>query len=168
MERNRRNENTKVRAALAAVAMLFGTVSPALAVDEQNLSAGLTGENAPLAMHGYDPVAYFTRGAPTLGSAEHAVVHAGATYYFASEAHAEQFAKNPAKYVPGFGGYCAFGVSVGKKFDADPRYWAISDGRLYLNLNAEIAKMFQANVPGAVAKAEKQWQKIEHTAVSAL
>lgn len=166
MERSARIRTLR---SLAALAMLLSLLAaPAEAVDEQNLSAGLTAENAPLAMHGYDPVAFFTRGTAALGSAEHATVHGGATYYFASDAHRKAFAKDPAKYVPAFGGYCAFGVSVGKKFDADPRYWTISEGRLYLNLNAEIAKSFQKDVPGAVAKAERRWVEIEHEAVGSL
>jgi len=156
--------------ALAAAGLLaLAAAAPAAhAVDELNLSSGLTAEGKPLAMHGYDAVAYFTRGAPTLGSAEHAVVHDGATWYFASAEHAEQFEKSPAKYAPAFGGYCAYGVSVGKKFDADPRYWAIADDTLYLNLNAQIAKAFRKDVPGAVAKAEREWQKIAHRAVGDL
>lgn len=163
------HDRTVSRNAFAVLgALLFAFAMPAAAEDEQNLSLGLTAEGKPLAMHGYDPVAYFTLGAPTLGSAAHAVVHDGATYYFVSDDHAKRFRKSPAKYAPQFGGYCAFGVSVGKKFDADPRFWAVADGRLFLNLNADIAKMFQKDVPGAVAKADGQWRKIERKAVGAL
>ena len=138
------------------------------AVDEVNLSRGLTAEGAPLALHGYDPVAYFEDDAATLGSARHALVHDGATYYFASAGHREAFEKEPARYLPAYGGYCAFGVSVGKKFDADPRYWKVENGRLYLNLNADIAREFAKDVPGTIQKAGAQWAKIERTAVTDL
>jgi len=164
-----RNRMTRITWPL--VAALFLTVvasTPALAVDEQNLTSGLSAEGSPLALHGHDPVAYFTRGVATRGTAKHAVVHEGATYYFASADHKAEFEKNPAKYTPAFGGYCAFGVSVGKKFDGSPEYWTISNDRLYLNLNADIAKQFQKDVPGAVKKAKGQWKTIEHTATEDL
>lgn len=119
-------------------------------------------------LHGHDPVAYFTTGAPTPGKAELAIVHEGAAYYFASQANRAAFEKAPSRYAPAFGGFCAYGVSVGKKFDGDPRFWKIADGRLYLNLNAEIAKAFEKDVPGAVAKAEEQWQEIAHEPVDEL
>jgi len=160
---------SSIRAGLAlALGLALLAAAPAGAVEEQNLSQGLTAEGAPLAMHGYDPVAYFTRGAATRGTAAIAHVHDGATYYFASEEHRDAFEKEPAKYAPAYGGYCAYGVSVGKKFDADPRYWKVQDGRLYLNLNADIAEAFRKDVRGAIQKADAQWAEIGSKPVSAL
>jgi YHS domain-containing protein len=154
---------------LACITLLgLACAAPALAADEVNVSAGLTAAGAPLALHGHDPVAYFTASAPTAGKAELALVHDGASYYFASEANRDAFQKNPSRYAPAFGGFCAYGVSVGKKFDGDPRFWKISGGRLYLNLNAEIARAFEKDVAGNVAKAEQQWQTIEHAPVADL
>ena len=109
-----------------------------LAHDEVNVSASLTGATKPLAIHGYDPVAYFTVGLPTTGSAKFTATHGGAAYRFASEANKAAFEKNPARYLPQFGGFCAFGVTVGRKFDGDPRVFEIVDNRLYLNLNPDI------------------------------
>lgn len=143
-------------------------VLPARAADEINASAGLTAEGSPLALHGHDPVAYFTAGAPTPGRAEFAAEHEGVTYYFASKENRDAFQKSPGRYAPAYGGYCAFGVSVGKKFDGNPAYWTISGDRLYLNLDADIAKKFQADVAGSIAKADQQWQKIQHAAVGSL
>jgi len=44
----------------------------------------------------------------------------------------------PEKYAPAFGGYCVFGVSVGKKFVGDPEVWRLVDGKLFLNLDVNI------------------------------
>jgi YHS domain-containing protein len=151
---------------LLALSALVG--SSALAADEVNTSAGLTAAGAPLALHGFDPVGYFSDGRPTQGRADLAAVHDGATYYFASPQNLEAFEANPERYAPAFGGFCAFGVSVGKKFDGDPRFWKIEGDRLYLNLNQEIASMFEKDVPGTVAKADAQWKTIEHTAIEQL
>jgi len=152
----------------ALVALLAVAANSALAADEVNASAGLTAAGAPLALHGFDPVGYFTVGRPVPGSAEHATVHHGATYYFASAESRDLFAANPERYAPAYGGFCAYGVSVGKKFDGDPRFWKIESGRLYLNLNQEIARAFEKDVAGSIEKADSQWQTIEHTAIESL
>lgn len=158
----------RIRKTGLAAALLVAAAWPALAAHEVNTTSGFAATGAPLALHGFDPVAYFTDAAPTPGSAAYASVHEGATYYFSSEENQAAFEQNPAKYAPVFGGFCAYGVSVGKKFDGNPRYWTIHGGRLYLNLNADIARKFSEDVPGSVAKAEKQWQRIEHARVEEL
>ncbi|MCL4686161.1 YHS domain-containing protein [Myxococcota bacterium] len=158
---------SKRLASLLAGALALAA-APALAEDEINASAGLTAEGSPLALHGYDPVAYFTEGAPMPGRAELTRVHGAVTYYFASEKSRDAFAKNPERYAPAYGGFCAYGVSVGKKFDGNPYFWTISGDRLYLNLNASIATKFKKDVPGSIAKAEQQWRKIQHVAVGDL
>jgi YHS domain-containing protein len=155
--------------AIALSAAVLGTGIPsAFAVNEINTAPGLTTAGAPLALHGFDPVAYFSAGQPAQGDARHVATHNGAAYYFASKANLDAFEADPAKYAPQFGGYCAYGVSVGKKFDGDPRFWRIVDGRLYVNLNAEIAEKFNADTKGALKKAEASWPKIEDKAPSAL
>lgn len=153
--------------ALVATSALAVPMS-AFAVDEVNVARGLSAAGAPLAMHGYDPVAYFTDAAPVLGSDSITVVHEGAAYRFASAKHAEMFKASPARYAPQFGGYCAFGASVGKKFDGDPRYWTVRNDKLYLNLNADIQEKFSKDVAGAIKKAEQNWTRIEHKAVASL
>jgi len=119
------------------------------------------GKPAPgLAVHGHDVVAFFTDGKPMLGDARFAFVHGDATYRFASAAHLDAFKTDPAKFEPAFGGFCAYGVSVGAKFDGDPRYWKVFGGKLYLNLDPSIAEAFAKDVAGAVKKAEENWPKL--------
>jgi YHS domain-containing protein len=146
-------------AALAVVLGLF-TAGPAMAAAETNISSGLTLKGPGLAVHGYDVVAYFTDGKPTSGRAKHSSVYKGATYRFTSEEHLKAFEQRPERYVPQYGGYCAFGVSVGAKFDGDPHLWRIVDGKLYLNLNEDIQKTWLKDVPGNLEKANRNWTKI--------
>lgn len=160
-------KNTLFALAFVATSAIVAPMS-AFAVDEVNVARGLSAAGAPLAMHGYDPVAYFTDGAPALGSDRITVIHEGAAYRFANARHAELFKANPARYTPRFGGYCAFGASVGKKFDGDPRLWTVHDGKLYLNLNADIQQKFSEDVAGTIQKAEKNWVRIEHKTVASL
>src|SRR5262249_19789081 len=70
--------------------------------------------NAP-GLGGYDAVAYFTDGKPMRGSGYHVTVHDGVTYAFTSTEHKEMFEATPQKYLPAYGGYCAYGVAVGMK-----------------------------------------------------
>ena len=130
--------------------------------DQINLTSSLTGASAPLAVHGYDPVGFFTDGLAMLGSFKHTTTHAGAAYRFVSEENKSMFEKNPAAYLPQCGGFCAFGVAVGKKFDGDPRVFAIVDDKLYFNLNPDIQAMWNKDVAGNIAKASDQWRKIEN------
>src|SRR5689334_10024177 len=76
-------------------------------------------DKTSLAIQGYDPVAFFTDHKPVRGKAELASKHDGATYLFSSKEHKELFDKEPTKYEPSFGGYCAYGVSRGKLVEID-------------------------------------------------
>lgn len=145
-------------AAFATLALLLPCT--VLAADATNVSTGLTAAGGPLALHGYDAVSYFTDGAPRRGKAEHSTLWNGAVYRFSSAKHLEAFTADPERYAPQYGGFCAYGVSVGKKFDGDPEVFAIVDGKLYLNLNRSIQSTWEEDVPGNVAKAEREWPQI--------
>jgi YHS domain-containing protein len=129
-----------------------------------NITSGkvlVDGKPAPgIALHGYDPVAYFTVGAPAMGDAETAVVHGDATYRFASPANRDAFKANPARYLAQYGGFCAFGVSVGAKFDGDPTVWRIVDDKLYLNLSKGIQQEWFKNIPANIEKAQTNWRTL--------
>jgi hypothetical protein len=136
--------------------------------DEVNVSKGGTLAGPGLAAHGYDVVAYFTEGRPLIGSDVHAVAHGGGTYRFVSQANLDAFKADPAKYEPVYGGFCAYGVALGKKFDGDPRYWKIVDGRLYLNLNGGIQAEWSKDIAGNITKADTNWDRIGGTTVARL
>jgi YHS domain-containing protein len=157
---------------LATLGLIAGialaVASPAFAGVEVNTAPGgvlVGGKPAPgLAVHGFDVVAFFTESKPVQGDAAFAIVNNGATYRFASQANLDLFKANPAKYEPAYGGYCAFGVSVNAKFDGDPRYWTIADGKLYLNLDKGISDTFKKDLAGSIKKAEANWPKIKDKA----
>lgn len=149
-------------AAVSVGAMLM--IPGALAADEHNVVPGLTAAGAPLGLHGVDPVAFVDLGNRSAGSAQYAAVHDGVAYYFSSKENKERFTKSPQQYAPQNGGFCTFGVSVGKKFDGNPRFASVIDGKLYVFLNENIYKMFQNDKQGTISKAKAQWGKIQHTA----
>lgn len=136
-------------ASIAALGMFAASV---YARDIVNVS-GASG----VALDGYDPVAFFVDGKPMNGDPEISATYDGAKYFFASKEHRKAFEADPRKYVPQFGGYCAFGVAVGALFPVDINTWQIRDGKLYLNLNPAVLKLFNQDTAGYVAKAEKNW-----------
>lgn len=113
-----------------------------------------------IALNGYDPVAFFTQSQPVHGSPSISVEHDGATFLFSTEDHKKMFAKNPAKYAPQCGGFCAYGVGVGALFPVDINTWQIKDGKLYLNLNPEILEAFNGDLDGNIKKAKQGWPKM--------
>lgn len=153
--------------ALAAAATL-ALASVALAEDEYNVSNGLTLTGNPLGMHGVDPVSMLRGESPSLGEAVHTSEHDGVDYYFASASAQQAFDADPAAYLPQFGGFCAFGVFVGKKLDGDVRYADIVDGKLYLFVNAEIYEKYLMDKDNVIAGAFEKWPGIRTTAVKDL
>ena len=126
--------------------------APVFAADLVNVAGA-----SKVAVGGYDAVAFFTDAKPVNGSPFISTTYQGATYFFANEDHKKLFVQTPEKYAPQYGGYCAYGVAVDALFPVDITTWQVKNGRLYLNLNRDILKKFNADFDGNVAKAEKHW-----------
>ena len=135
----------------AVVASVSFTVTALHA--QQKVNTGRGG----LAIKGYDPVAYFTDGRPVKGDPRFTSTFDGATYQFASEASRDQFAKEPARYVPQFGGFCAWAVSRNYTADTDPLAWKVVNGKLYLNYSTRVQAKWEEDVPGNIQKADANW-----------
>jgi YHS domain-containing protein len=148
---------SKIRTIALAIMLGLGAAltvgANAQAAEEVNISDGY-------AVHGYDVVAYFSVGQPTEGNDRFTADYQGATYRFASADHRDNFVSDPAKYAPQFGGFCAFGTSVGRKFNGDPNVWRIVDGKLYLNLNKKIQARWLQDSAGYIRGANHNWPLI--------
>lgn len=112
-----------------------------------------------VAIGGYDPVAYFEKKGEQLGKAEHASQHEKATWYFVSAANKAAFDKEPGKYAPQYGGWCAYAMSRGDKAKIDPKAWTIHDGKLYLNYSLDIMKKWRKNMANYINNADGHWPK---------
>jgi YHS domain-containing protein len=117
-------------------------------------------EKEGLALRGYDPVSYFTTGKPEKGSPAHSHVHGGSKFLFASAENQRRFAENPDRYAPQYGGYCAYGTAQGYKVSTSPDAFTVVDGKLYLNYNREVSKLWSQDIPGNIAKAEEKWPAV--------
>ena len=110
-----------------------------------------------LGLEGYDPVAYFKEQTPVQGRAEYNQVHQGVTWRFASAEHQAAFAAAPDRYLPQYGGYCAFAISRGTVAHGDPHQWAVVDDKLYVNNNAFAMSLWNQDRPGNIAAADENW-----------
>jgi YHS domain-containing protein len=108
-------------------------------------------------LKGYDPVAYFTRRQPVKGNPAIQTKFGGATYYFASEADKVAFRKNPSRYVPQYGGFCAYHLSKRILTESDPADFFIYKGKLYVCSAADAATEFQKNIEENKRKADENW-----------
>ncbi len=142
----------KLKTQLVTLVALFGLAGNALAADYTHSTP---------AVQGYDVVSYQTGKRPIRGNGHFFAVYDGATYQFSSADNLKAFQKDPEKYIPAYGGYCAFGASVGKKFIGDPEVWRVVDGKLYLNLNTSIQSEWLKDVPGRIKTADANWRNIK-------
>ncbi len=114
-----------------------------------------------LALGGYCPVCYIAAGKANMGTDKFTSEYNGKTYQFVSAGTKAMFDKEPAKFLPQYDGYCAFGMSLGKKFESDPTAFTVIDGKIYLNKNAKIQGMFAKGTAGHLVKADSHWKKME-------
>ena len=124
--------------------------------------------NSTPVLRGYDVVSYHTMGKPVMGTGTQVSEYKGQVYLFATEENKNTFNKNPEKYAPAYGGWCAFGVSAGKKFHGDPLVWEIVDGKLYVNLNKKIQKLWVKDIPKHIDEADELWKDIKNKPASSL
>lgn len=114
-------------------------------------------DSSGIALQGYDPVAFFTDHKPVKGNAQFQSAYHGAKYYFASADHKATFDKEPAKYEPQFGGYCAYGASRGHKAPIKIEAWQIVNGRLLMQYDLDVKDDFNKDQQGNLKKADQNW-----------
>jgi YHS domain-containing protein len=108
-------------------------------------------------LKGYDPVAYFTQHQAVKGNPAIQARFGGAIYYFVSVADRVAFSKNPSKYLPQYGGFCAYHLTKGEFKDSDPTVFLVYKGKLYICSDADGAKKFQSNIQQNIRKADDYW-----------
>ncbi len=152
--RRRRNPH-KIKRRISIVLL---TIGAAIA----NLPAGqlVNVDHNGVGLQGYDPVAYFTDGGPAKGTQDLSASYDGVTYYFASAEHKAQFEKEPGKYAPSFGGYCAFAVSRGDIAPINVDAFQIIHGHLVLQHSKNVLERWQEDSEGNFQKARANWPEI--------
>jgi enamine deaminase RidA (YjgF/YER057c/UK114 family) len=123
------------------------------------------GDEARIALSGYDPVAYFTDGAPVRGASDFEYVWHNARWYFASAAHRDLFIADPEHYAPQYDGFCAGGASADKgahKDTVDPQAWAMVNGKLYLTHTTRSLDRWRQNTADNIKRADEKWSTVKN------
>lgn len=113
------------------------------------------------AISGYDAVSYFTKSKPVQGSDQFVYVWNGAKWYFESKENLAAFKKTPEQYAPQYGGYCAYGMANGYKAPTEKDAWSIVNGKLYLNYNTDVQKLWLNKQSEFIGKADKNWPSVK-------
>ena len=142
---HKHSRRNAVRFVLLLAVVLFATSLPSVAT-----------EKVPLAIKGYDPVAYFTIGKPAPGLPEIEYEWDEHRYRFSRAEHRELFKADPVRYAPQFTNFCAMALTRGELDEANPEWWLISDGKLYIFGKAMGPERFQKDLAGNVAKANEK------------
>lgn len=150
-------------ALLAMLCAIAGAVPRTAAVAASPEERIVVNRNTGLAIHGFDPVAYFTDGAAKLGLADLEHSHGGATWRFRNEGNRAAFADRPDVYTPRFGGYDPVGLARGFGRTGHPEIWMIVEQKLYLFYSPQARSDFAAGMADILADAEANWPKVSRT-----
>jgi YHS domain-containing protein len=139
------------------------TIASAIAFSAFTFAADIdvNANNNDVAIKGFDTVSYFTMGKAVEGTSDYTATYKNAIYQFSSAENRDLFKQNPEKYAPQYGGFCAFGVTMERKFDTDPHAFKIVDNKLYLNLNSQVQERWVTDILGFIATAENNWGDIK-------
>jgi YHS domain-containing protein len=84
-----------------------------------------------------------------------------ATWHFSSPANLNAFIKDPERYAPQYGGYCAYGMAGGYKAPTEIDTWTIVNGKLYFNYNQKVKDTWSRDIPSYIQKADANWPTVK-------
>ncbi len=146
----------KLRNSLLLILTLLTSVTMTVFASEEASEA----PQGDAILAGYDAVAYFTQNAAVKGSSDYVANHNGTTYHFSSAENRDLFVAQPNKYEPQYGGFCAYGAALGKKFDVNGKAFEIVDGKLYVNKNEDVYDVWVEDKEENIATADQKWTTI--------
>ncbi len=151
-----------IKTSVLVITFLMTTVSFAQDKKANNI------DNSNIALQGYSPVSYLNLGIAQKGLKKFKSEYKKVVYYFTSAEQKASFDKNPAKYEPQYGGFCAFGAYAGAKFRPDPNKFIVKDGKYFLylynlELDAQQLWLAEKNHNKLVSIADKNWKNLSNT-----
>lgn len=145
------------------VMMMVTLMAASLQAFAQN-KAEFNIDDSKIALQGYSPVSYLDLNLAQRGDKDHMSEYQGVKYFFVDADQKKTFDRNPSKYLPQFGGFCATGIAVGAKFRVDPNKFLVDNGKLYLFLNSievDAKQLWMADQKGMQKKANENWPKLK-------
>jgi YHS domain-containing protein len=134
---------------------LLLTISTTFFAQQYNLKKGYVAE-------GYDVVSYFGSTFKE-GAIKFTAAYDGVKFKFSTKENLETFRKAPKKYIPAYGGHCAYALGAkGKRASVDPETFEIKDGKLYLFYNSwginTLELWEEEGAEKLKEKADKNWE----------
>lgn len=154
------NIQTVIISSILAFFISIGTLTAQDYKTEYNV------DDSKIALQGYSPVSYIDLGLAQRGSKAFKSEHDGISYYFTDEKQKATFEKNPTKYLPEFGGWCATGIAVGAKFRTDPNKFLVRDDKLYLflySMEVDAIQLWKDDEKKLKGQAQENWKKLRST-----
>ena len=146
---------------LAILLLILGCwTMPGLALESAKTSFNLGHFNG-LAMNGYDVMTYWRGGQPKIGEAKYSLQYSDATWQFISPQNRDDFAVDPARYAPQYGGFCAYAASRNALADVDPFAWRIWKDKLYLNYNPSVRRKWASDIDDNIEKGDQNWPGLD-------
>ena len=153
---------------VAAVVVLAVLSNPVLLAQSNEPNEAKVSESAKvnvdgngIILKGCDTVGYFEQGKPIKGNSALESTYGGAKYLFASASDKAEFDKDPAKYAPQYGGFCAYGILKGALDDFEgPGDFIIYKDKLYLCGNQSAVEIFKSNIDSNIEKSDANWRRL--------
>lgn len=123
------------------------------------MNVGSTARHDKVLLRGHDPVAYFTLGKPAAGSPEITAQYQGVTIYFANDKHRDMFNREPLRYLPQYGGFCANGAVYAIYLGGEPDTYEVIDGRLFIFGGQRSRAYFMMDKERNLKLADTYWQQ---------
>lgn len=111
-------------------------------------------------LEGYDVVAYQNGKSAVKGSAKHQDEYKDLKFHFESEENRAAFAREPERFLPAYGSYCAFALSRGYPALANPKVFAIHRGRLYLFFDGTVRAMWEQSADQLIERSDRRWPEV--------
>lgn len=153
-------KTTKILTLIALLTMTSGVYSQRCKESDTQgkhlINTDEAGNN--IAMEGYDLTSFFNQN-PIKGNKTNSSIYEGITYLFASEVNKNEFDKEPTKYMPQYGGFCAVAMYFGKAEELQTYdLYDVVDGKLYFNKNAKAKKLWdKKGAKQIIKKSDNKW-----------
>lgn len=134
--------------------VLFSILIPSLSIGQ---NVNFYNNNDGVAIKGFDPVAYFQENKAVEGNNTIYYKWSGSIWKFTSEENLEKFKKQPERYAPQYGGFCAYGASENHLSPTDPEAFTIVNNKLYLNYSKKVKELWIKNTEQRIQKANEYW-----------
>lgn len=132
--------------------ILFFFLSVSISAQQYNTKKGAIA-------NGYDVVAYFSKQV-IKGNKKIIADYDGVSFQFSSQKNLALFNKNPTKYIPQYGGFCAYAIGkTAERVSINPKTYEIRNGKLYLFYNSWGTNTFELWTKEGAEELKKQANK---------